>query len=222
MNQHISLKHLGNAIGDEINQASLLLASVGAAISIFGGSRVPVDSEAYRQAYRLAELLAQQDVAVVSGGGPGIMEAANRGAHLTGGTSIGLNISLPHEQNGNEFQTIAAPFFYFPSRKTTFVAISDGFVAFAGGFGTLDEVFEVLTLVQTGKNKQAPVILVGREFWTGLVEWVKTTLVPMGLVGPLDHELLIIADDAEHAAKLLAPTITKAKLLKQRIPVQAA
>lgn len=214
MTQHSSLINLGSAIGAEIDNASKTLASVGPAVSIFGGARIKPDSVYYHETYKLAALLAEASFAVISGGGPGIMEAANKGAHSVGGVSIGLNIVLPHEQMGNPYQTIGTPFHYFPSRKTTFVAVSDAFVALPGGFGTLDELFEVLTLIQTGKNKAAPVVLVGKSFWQGLVDWISSVLVQNKVIGENDTSLVMLADSAEEAMELLAPHLVEIKLRK--------
>lgn len=211
MNQHFSLVNLGPAIGAEIEQASKLLAKLGVAVSIFGSARLKEDDHFYRQAQLLAELLSKQKIAVISGGGPGIMEAANRGAHGVQGVSVGLNIVLPHEQLGNPYQTISVPFSYFPPRKTTFVAVSDAFVVFPGGFGTLDELFEVLTLVQTGKNKPVPIILVGKSFWQGLLEWIKTTLIDYKVIGLEDPNLVIVTDSAEETMTILNQYLVDAK-----------
>lgn len=211
MNQHSSLANVGSAIGAEIEQASVALAKLGPAVSIFGGARVKPDSVYYQEAHKLAALLAQEQFTVISGGGPGIMEAANRGAHGTGGISVGLNIVLPHEQMGNPYQTIGVPFNYFPSRKTTFVAVSDAFVALPGGFGTLDELFEVLTLIQTGKNRPAPVMLIGKEFWQGLVAWISSVLVANKVIGEHDPHLIMVADTAEEAMQMLLPSLRDIK-----------
>ena len=152
------------------------LAELGAAISVFGSARTRPDDPAYALAEGIGAGIARAGYAVITGGGPGMMEAANKGAHRAGGVSVGLGIELPHEQGMNDFVDLGINFRYFFARKTMFVKYSDGFVVMPGGFGTLDELFEALTLVQTGKVEGFPVVLVGREFWGGLLEWVRGAL----------------------------------------------
>ena len=169
------------------------------AVSIFGSARVPVDSAAYRQARATAKLFAEAGFAVVTGGGPGVMEAANRGCKEGGGLSIGFNIELPHEQGINPYCDVEMTFKHFYARKTMFVKAAEGFVIFPGGFGTLDEAFEALTLIQTGKVLNFPVVLFGRDYWGGLVEWIHARPLAEAMVSPEDESLLFLTDDADEA-----------------------
>lgn len=179
------------------------LAELGPAISIFGSARLREDSPAYQTAREIAQGLTAMGYAVITGGGPGIMEAGNRGAHETGGTSVGLGIELPHEQGMNEYVDLGVDFRYFFARKTMFVKYSRGFVVMPGGFGTLDELFEALCLMQTHKVAMFPVILVGRRFWGGLIDWIRTRLVEDGMISPGDVDLLRVVDTAEEALEAL-------------------
>ena len=178
------------------------LAELGPAVSVFGSARTLRTDPRYKAARRAGELLAANDVAVITGGGPGIMEAANRGAAVAGGTSVGLGIELPHEQELNPWVTIGMTFRYFFVRKTMFVKYSSGAIVFPGGFGTLDELFELLTLVQTHKVKRVPVALVGTDYWQGLFDWVTGTVLDEGNISPLDPELMQITDDVEEAVSV--------------------
>ena len=171
------------------------MANVGPAISIFGSARTSRDHHEYACARQVADGLARVGYAIITGGGPGIMEAANRGAFEAGGTSIGLGIELPFEQGINQWVEIGVNFRYFFARKTCFVKYSHGFVVFPGGFGTMDELFEALTLVQTQKVTKFPIVLVGSAYWSGLVEWIRNTLSAEAKIGPTDHELLYVTDD---------------------------
>lgn len=175
------------------------LAQVGPAISIFGSARTQPDNEFYDLATEVADGLVGEDFAVITGGGPGIMEAGNRGATSAQGTSVGLGIELPFEQGMNEYVDLGVNFRYFFVRKMMFVKYSMGFVVFPGGFGTLDELFEALTLVQTKKVKGFPVVLVGSEFWGGLVDWIKGTLLAQGMISDGDEMLFSVVDTAEDA-----------------------
>jgi uncharacterized protein (TIGR00730 family) len=175
------------------------LADVGAAVSIFGSARVLPDDPMYVQATTLARLLCEAGFAVITGGGPGIMEAANKGAREAGGVSIGCNIELPFEQGTNPYVDVALNFHYFFVRKTMFVKYSEGFVIFPGGFGTLDELFEALTLIQTGKVQNFPVILFGRHYWQGLLDWIERTMLAEGKISPKDLDLLVVTDDPREA-----------------------
>src|SRR5256714_649139 len=154
-----------------------VMAAVGRAVSIFGSARTRPDDPMYRAAEETARLLAKAGFAVITGGGPGIMEAANKGAFEAGGDSIGLNITLPQEQEANKYQTISLDFHYFYARKVMFVKYASAFVCFPGGYGTLDEFFETITLVQTLKVEAFPIILYGSEFWSGLVRWLRKTVI---------------------------------------------
>ena len=175
------------------------LSEVGPAISVFGSARTRPDDPLYACAQRIGELLVQRGYAVVTGGGPGMMEAANRGAWEAGGTSVGLGIELPHEQGMNEYVDLGVNFRYFFARKTMFVKYSDGFVVMPGGMGTLDELFEALTLVQTQKISSFPIVLVDSGYWGGLLEWLRTTMIERGMISATDPDLLHVVDDAEAA-----------------------
>lgn len=175
------------------------LAELGKAVSIFGSARTSRRDPFYRAAEKMGKDLALRDVAVITGGGPGIMEAANKGAAVAGGTSVGLGIELPHEQGLNEYVNLGLIFRYFFVRKTMFVKYSYGTIVCPGGFGTMDELFEVLTLVQTHKVKHIPVILFGSKYWRGLLDWVEGTLMPDGMISNLDPNLMFITDDPDEA-----------------------
>jgi uncharacterized protein (TIGR00730 family) len=177
------------------------LAEVGPAVSVFGSARTHPDHAHYVTAVEVGRRLAEAGYAVVTGGGPGIMEAANRGAKEAGGLSIGLGIELPFEQGMNDYVDLGVNFRYFFARKTMFVKYSEGFVVLPGGFGTLDELFEALTLVQTHKVIQFPIVLVGRDYWRGLLDWLGRTVEPHGMVSAPDVELLRLVDTAEEAVQ---------------------
>jgi uncharacterized protein (TIGR00730 family) len=179
------------------------LAEVGAAVSVFGSARFGAQHPMYAEARRLGGLLAQAGFAVITGGGPGLMEAANQGAFEAGGLSIGLNIELPFEQRSNPYTNLAVDFRYFFVRKTMFVKYSTGFVIFPGGFGTLDELFEALTLVQTRKIHRFPIILYGRTYWHGLLDWITETQLSEGAVSREDLNLLIVTDSVEKVRDML-------------------
>jgi uncharacterized protein (TIGR00730 family) len=171
------------------------LAHVGAAASFFGSARTPVDDPEYALARETARLVGESGMAVITGGGPGSMEAANRGARDAGVLSIGLNIELPFEQGLNDYCDIGLEFHYFFTRKIMFVRYASAFVVFPGGFGTLDELFESLTLIQTGKIRYFPVVLVGSAYWGGLVDWMHERLEGEGKIAPEDMDLLCVTDD---------------------------
>jgi uncharacterized protein (TIGR00730 family) len=173
------------------------------AVSIFGSARTPRSHPSYAGARRLARMLAERGFSIVTGGGPGVMEAANRGAQDGEGRSIGLNIQLPVEQAPNRFQDLELHFRYFFVRKFHFVKHSSAFVIFPGGFGTLDELFEALTLIQTHKIRELPVVLVGRRYWRGLLGWLRRAMLDEGYVSPGDLELFHVTDDLEEAAELI-------------------
>jgi uncharacterized protein (TIGR00730 family) len=180
------------------------LANVGPAVSIFGSARVGRRNRYYGAARRLAGELAKQGFAIITGGGPGIMEAANRGAKEAGGLSIGANIELPFEQGLNEFVDLGMEFRYFFVRKVMFVKYAEGFVIFPGGFGTLDELFEALTLIQTGKVDNFPVVLYGAEYWEGLLRWIRERPLYEEKISPEDLELLIVTSDVDEACEAIA------------------
>ena len=179
------------------------LAEVGAAVSVFGSARFGQDHPMVLAAREMGRALAEAGFAVITGGGPGIMEAANRGAHEAGGLSIGCNIELPFEQHENRYTDLSINFRYFFVRKTMFVKYSNGFVIFPGGFGTLDELFESLTLVQTRKINRFPIVLFGSAYWKGLLDWVEGTQLAEGTISPEDLNLLIVTDSIEEARDVL-------------------
>ena len=196
------------------------LRKLGPAISFFGGSRIGRRDAYYRDAVRTAELLSKAGWNIITGGGPGIMEAANRGARKGVGRSVGLNIDLPMEQKGNRYSEIAVDFDYFFARKVMFVKYSLGYVIFPGGFGTLDEAFEALTLIQTQKIDDLPVVLYGRKFWAGLLGWIRRTLVPLNTIARADMDLVQVADDPEEVRDIL--TVGREHLLRVSFPAVPA
>ena len=172
-------------------------------VSVFGSARTPQDSEFYESARQTGALLVKAGYGVITGGGPGIMEAASRGAFEAGGRSVGLNIELPMEQFPNKFQNESLSFRYFFVRKVCFLKYSSAVIVYPGGFGTLDELSEVLTMVQTGKINMIPIIFVGSSFWKGLVEWFRQSLEADGMISPQDMELFKVVDSAEEAVAYL-------------------
>jgi uncharacterized protein (TIGR00730 family) len=180
-----------------------LLAELGPAVAIFGSARTSRDSPEYETAERIATGLAQAGYAVITGGGPAIMEAANKGAVGGGGVSVGLGIELPLEMGLNDYVEIGMEFRYFFVRKTCFVKYSQAFVVLPGGYGSLDEMFEALTLVATGKITKFPIILVGRDYWAGLLSWLKDTVLARGNIGPAEFSLISVADDADEVVGII-------------------
>jgi uncharacterized protein (TIGR00730 family) len=178
------------------------LARVGPAVSVFGSARLGPDSPQYALAREVGRILAERGFAVITGGGPGLMEAANRGAADAGGMSIGCTIELPHEQAVNEYVNLAIAFRYFFVRKTMFVKYSEAYIVFPGGFGTLDELFEALTLIQTSKALHFPVVLCGSAHWAGLVRWIQARLLEEGLVGRGDMDLFQLSDDPQEIVEM--------------------
>ena len=176
------------------------LSKIGPAVAIFGSSRCGKENLYYQAAVKTAETLAQAGLAIITGGGLGIMEAANLGAHRAGGTSVGCNIELPFEQATNPYQTISLYFRYFFVRKMMFVKYSVAFVIFPGGFGTMDELFESLTLVQTGKIEHFPIVLFGSGYWRGLREWMRNSMLGEECISREDLSLCTVTDDPEEAA----------------------
>jgi uncharacterized protein (TIGR00730 family) len=185
------------------------LAGIGRAVAVFGSARTPADHPWYELAREVGRKLAESGFAVITGGGPGMMEAANRGCRDAGGLSIGCNIELPHEQAANPYLDISVDFHYFFARKTMFVKYSDAFIIMPGGFGTLDELFEALTLIQTAKIRNFPVVLVGREYWAGLMDWIRDVQLPAGAISPEDVDLLRITDDPAEACQIIAAYVTE-------------
>jgi len=179
------------------------LAGVGPAVTVFGSARTTPGSEGYELARRIGGAVARAGFAVITGGGPGAMEAANRGAHEAGGLSIGCNIELPHEQHLNPYVDLSVEFHYFFARKTMFVKYSDAFIIMPGGFGTLDELFEALTLIQTGKIRDFPVVLVGHAYWDGLLAWMRDVQLPAGAIAEEDIDLLQVTDDVDEAVRMI-------------------
>jgi uncharacterized protein (TIGR00730 family) len=191
-------------IADEFRQGFAAVEQIGRpAVSVFGSARVSEDHPTYREAREVGRRLAEAGFAVVTGGGPGAMEAANRGAREGGGVSVGFNIELPHEQHENPYLDISLTFHHFYARKTMFVKAAEGFVIFPGGFGTLDELFEALTLIQTGKILHFPVVLFDSGYWQPLLGWIEGRLLPDGMVSSSDLELLSVTDDPAKAVEIV-------------------
>jgi uncharacterized protein (TIGR00730 family) len=180
------------------------LNGIGPAVTIFGSARLQPGSEYYTKCLQVAENLARSGFSVISGGGPGVMEAANRGAKQGNGVSVGLNIALPMEQAPNTFQDIKVEFRYFFVRKLMFVKYAVGYVIFPGGFGTMDELFEALTLTQTKKIRSFPVVLVGRTYWQGMIHWLRDTVLTMGNIDPPDLDLFHVVDEPEEVCEIIA------------------
>jgi uncharacterized protein (TIGR00730 family) len=182
------------------------MGQIGPAVSIFGSARTPESDPYYIQARDLSRMLSQRGFSIITGGGPGIMEAANRGAHDVGGLSVGLNITLPHEQSANPYAKIRMDFHYFFARMVMFVKYACSFVCFPGGFGTLHEFFNSMTLIQTGKSERFPVILIGKEFWSGMDKWIRSELLSKHeyhKISPEDMDLFVITDSIQEAAEII-------------------
>jgi uncharacterized protein (TIGR00730 family) len=206
-------------IRDEVEEGFKALAHVGAAASFFGSARTPADDPEYARAQETARLVGEAGMAIITGGGPGVMEAANRGAREAGALSIGLGIELPFEQAMNENLDIALEFHYFFARKVMFVRYASGFVVFPGGFGTLDELFESLTLIQTGKVRNFPVILVGSDYWGDLIDWLRDRVAGEGKISPRDLELLTVTDDpVEVRERLMSAAHRQARASSRSVP----
>jgi uncharacterized protein (TIGR00730 family) len=206
-------------IRDELEEGFRALAHVGAAASFFGSARTPPGDPEYALARETAKLVGEAGMAVITGGGPGVMEAANRGARDAGALSIGLGIELPFEQDLNEHLDIALEFHYFFARKIMFVRYASGFVVFPGGFGTLDELFESLTLIQTGKVRNFPVILVGTDYWCDLIEWLRDRVLAEGKISPHDMDLVTVTDDpAEVRERLMSAAHRQARASTRSVP----
>ncbi|HET6698486.1 MAG TPA: TIGR00730 family Rossman fold protein [Nocardioidaceae bacterium] len=179
------------------------LAELGPAISVFGSARTAVDDPMYAAAERIGRLLTEAGFATITGGGPGVMEAANRGALEAGGVSVGLGIELPFETGLNDYVDIGVNFRYFFARKMMFVKYAQGFIVLPGGFGTFDELFEALTLVQTDKVTSFPIVLVGTDYWGGLVDWIKRTVLDGGKISAADLEMFSVTDDPAEAVEIM-------------------
>ena len=187
----------------EFVEATERLQPIQPAVSIFGSARTPKDHPYYKLTEQLARLLSDAGFSVISGGGPGIMEAANKGAFEGKSPSVGLNIQLPHEQSGNPYQDISQSFRHFFARKVMFVKHATAYVVMPGGFGTLDELSEALTLIQTGKTRKIPVILMGSAFWGGMVDWFRTTLVNEGMIAAHDMNLIQVIDEPQEVVNAI-------------------
>jgi len=179
------------------------LAEVGPAVSVFGSARIKADHPTYKMARDLGRMLAKAGYSVITGGGPGIMEAANRGCQEGGKLSIGCNIELPMEQGLNPYVDLGIEFRYFFARKVMFVKYADAFVIFPGGYGTLDELFEALTLIQTHKVQDFPVVLIGSDYWTGMLDWIKGSLLEEAAINQADVDLLRLTDDPKEAVRII-------------------
>jgi uncharacterized protein (TIGR00730 family) len=180
-----------------------MLAELPKAITVFGSARTKPDGHFYKQSELLGQRLSEAGYAVITGGGPGIMEAANKGCHEAGGVSVGLGIELPFEQSMNEYVDLGMVFRYFFARKTCFLKYSIGYVGMPGGYGTLDEIFEAVTMIQTGKITSFPLVLFGTQFWTPMLDWIKDTLVEDGNVSPADIDLFTLTDDVDEAVQII-------------------
>jgi uncharacterized protein (TIGR00730 family) len=180
-----------------------MLAELPKAITVFGSARTKPDDLYYKQSELLGQRLSEAGYAVITGGGPGVMEAANKGCHEAGGISVGLGIELPFEQSMNEWVDLGLVFRYFFARKTCFLKYSIGYVGMPGGYGTLDEIFEAVTMIQTGKITSFPLVLFGTEFWTPLLDWIRGTLIEDGTVSPADIDLFTLTDDVEEAVQII-------------------
>ncbi|MFI6788552.1 TIGR00730 family Rossman fold protein [Nonomuraea sp. NPDC050383] len=192
------------------------LAELPRAVTVFGSARTPANSAEYAMGRALGRAIAEAGYAVITGGGPGVMESANRGAsEVDGAVSVGLGIELPFEQRMNEYVDLGIEFRYFFVRKTMFVKYSCGFIALPGGFGTLDELFEALTLVQTHKVTSFPVVLMGSEFWGGLIDWIKSTLLGTGKIAEQDLDLITVTDDVDEAVRIVVESDQARSRLRQ-------
>ncbi|TCD53546.1 TIGR00730 family Rossman fold protein [Alloscardovia theropitheci] len=190
-------------IREEFRQGFNLLADLGPAICVFGSARIRTDSAEYEQGRYIGKLLAEQGFAVITGGGPGAMEAANRGAFESGGTSVGIGIELPREQGINPYVNLSMNCHYFFTRKTMFMRYCDGLIVLPGGMGTLDELFEVQTLVQTHKSHSRAIVLFGTQYWSGLINWLRDTVAVSGKVTSADLDRFILTDDPQEAVRIV-------------------
>ncbi|MEZ6191881.1 MAG: TIGR00730 family Rossman fold protein [Phycisphaerales bacterium] len=196
-----------------------VMSEVGPAVTVFGSARTKPDNPVYQQAVECGKLIVQNDLAVITGGGPGIMEAANKGAFEGGGKSVGLNINLPMEQDPNRFQTHQLDFRYFFIRKVMFVKYACGFICFPGGFGTMDEFFEAITLIQTNKIEPFPVVLIGHDFWDGMIDWMRNTLLEKyRTISPDDLDLFYVTDDVGEAVAHITSRFDMASWKLKTIP----
>ena len=192
-------------IMSEIVDGYETMARIGPSVAVFGSARTKPSDVWYRSAEELAYLLTKKGFGIITGGGPGIMEAANKGAHFAGGISVGLNIVLPHEQSSNEFidPDKLMDFNYFFTRKLMFMRYAQGYVIYPGGFGTMDELFEAITLIQTNKLVQFPIVMVDKDFWCGLIDWVKKRMLAEGKISREDLDIFSVVDSAEEAVDVI-------------------
>ncbi len=190
-------------IQDELRNGFQALGRIGKAVSIFGSARTTRDDPRYEQARALAQRLGEEGFSIITGGGPGIMEAANRGARDAGVPSVGLGIELPHEQGMNEYVDLGLNFHYFFTRKVMFVRYASGFVVFPGGFGTMDELFEAATLRQTEKIRYFPLVLVDTDYWGGLVSWLRESMLADGYIGSVDLDAVAVCDDLDRVVEIV-------------------
>ncbi|NUT54753.1 MAG: TIGR00730 family Rossman fold protein [Thermoleophilia bacterium] len=190
-------------IQDELRNGFQALGQIGKAVSFFGSARTPREDPRYDRARELARRLGEEGFAIITGGGPGIMEAANKGAREAGVPSVGLGIELPHEQGMNEYVDLALNFHYFFTRKVMFVRYASGFVVFPGGFGTMDELFEAATLRQTEKIRYFPIVLVDSDYWSGLVSWLRESMLGDRYIGESDLEAIAVCDDLERVIEIV-------------------
>jgi uncharacterized protein (TIGR00730 family) len=197
------------------------LARIGPAVTIFGSARVPPDTPEYQAARETARLIGQAGFSVITGGGPGVMEAANRGARDAGALSIGCNIELPFEQAINEYVDVAINFRYFFVRKTMFVKYAEAFVIFPGGLGTLDELSEALTLIQTGKIRDFPVVLFNSGYWQGFLDWIRNTMLEEGKISPDDLNLMVVTDSPEEVCRIIMERSGSVLENRERAPIPA-
>lgn len=191
------------------------LAGLGPAVTIFGSARTAPDDAQYRLAVETARLLGEAGFAIITGGGPGIMQAGNEGARAAGVRSVGLNIELPFEQHLNPYVDLSVDFHYFFVRKTMLVKYAQAFVIFPGGFGTLDELFEAVTLIQTGKISNFPIVLVGSAYWGGLLAWIRQTMLAEGKISNADLELLLLTDSAEEVRDIIVHSMDEPQVRQQ-------
>jgi uncharacterized protein (TIGR00730 family) len=203
-------------IRQELETGFARLCELGPAVSVFGSARIPAGHPEYEFARRTARMLGEAGLAIITGGGPGIMEAANRGAREAGVPSAGLNIELPFEQGMNPYVDVALRFHYFFTRKVMFVRFACAFVVFPGGFGTLDELFEALTLIQTGKIEHFPVVLGRPDYWDGLLGWARSRLLAEGKISPADLDLLITSDDPGEITSIVIAAARRMGLMPTR------
>lgn len=216
---HVDISIYVDSVSSEYSRGLQALANVGPCVTVFGSARTKPGDQAYTDAMTVGRDLASSGFAVATGGGSGIMEAANRGAALGGGGSIGMPIALPFEKSGNEFLELSIAFDHFPARKTCLILACDAVVVFEGGFGTLDELFEVLTLIQTGKMQPVPIVLVGSWYWSGLLAWLTADVLDARCISDSDLDLVTVVDTPQAAVDVILKK-TAAQLSRSRLGQQ--